>query len=160
MLAWAYHGSVSIAGTRACSLSRVRLFAILSTVARWAPLSVGFSRHKDWSGLPFPPPENLPDPGIKPTSLESPSLQADSLPTEPLGRHCGQEYTNVRCVEMWTCLRAFALAPHCLECSFQWCVRLTSSLSWLCEAFSAILLQIAAPHSPSNPAYRPALVSP
>ena len=47
------------------------------TVARQAPLSTGFSRQEDWSGLPFPPPGDLPNPGVKPGS---PALQADSLP--------------------------------------------------------------------------------
>ena len=49
------------------------------TVACQAPLSMGFSTQEDWSGLPFPSPEDLPDPGIEPGS---PALQADSLPTE------------------------------------------------------------------------------
>ena len=49
------------------------------TVACQAPLSVGFSRQEYWSELPFPSPEDLPDPGIE---LRSPALQADSLPTE------------------------------------------------------------------------------
>ena len=49
------------------------------TVACQAPLSVGFSRQEYWSELPFPSPEDLPDPGIE---LGSPALQADSLPTE------------------------------------------------------------------------------
>ena len=49
------------------------------TVARQAPLSMGFSRQKYWSGLPFPSPGDLPDLGIEPGS---PVLQADSLPTE------------------------------------------------------------------------------
>ena len=39
------------------------------TAARQAPLSMGFSRQEYWSGLPFPSPGDLPDPGIKPTSL-------------------------------------------------------------------------------------------
>ena len=47
------------------------------TVIRQAPLSVGFSRQEFWSGLPFPPPGDLPDPGIE---LTSPALQADSFP--------------------------------------------------------------------------------
>ena len=51
-------------------------------VAYQAPLFVEFSRPEYWSGLPFPPPRDLPDPGIKPWS---PSLQADSLLSEPLG---------------------------------------------------------------------------
>ena len=46
----------------------------LWTVARQAPLSMGFSRQEYWSGLPFPPPGDLPDPGIKPESLMSPAL--------------------------------------------------------------------------------------
>ena len=49
------------------------------TVARQAPLSMGFSRQEYWSGLPFPSPGDLPDPGIEPWS---PALQADSLLTE------------------------------------------------------------------------------
>ena len=60
-------------------LSHVQLFASPWTVACQAPLSMGFSRQKYWSGLPFPSPGNLPNPGIKP---RSPALQADSLPSE------------------------------------------------------------------------------
>ena len=56
-------------------------------VARQAPLSMGFLRQEYWSGLPFPPPGDLPDPGIEPTSPVSPALQADSLPTEPSGKY-------------------------------------------------------------------------
>ena len=55
----------------------------LWTVAHQAPLSTGFSRQENWSGLPCPPPEDLPDPGIKPMASVSPALQAHSLPTEP-----------------------------------------------------------------------------
>ena len=55
-------------------LSCVRLFAIPWTVACQAPLSTGFSRQESWSGLPCPPPGDLPDPGIKPASLMSPAL--------------------------------------------------------------------------------------
>ena len=65
------------------SLSRVRLFATLWTVARQAPLSMGFSRQEYWSGLPFPSPGDLPDPGIEPGS---PAWQADALPSEPPGK--------------------------------------------------------------------------
>ena len=46
----------------------------------------GFFRQGYWSGLPFPPPGDLPDPGLKPASPLSPALQVDSLPTEPPGR--------------------------------------------------------------------------
>ena len=48
-----------------------------------APLSMKFSRQEYWSGLPFPPSGDLPDPGIKPGS---PALQTDSLPSEPPGK--------------------------------------------------------------------------
>ena len=54
--------------------SCVPLFAIPWTVARQAPLSLGFSRQGYWSGLPFPPPGDLPHPGIKPASLMSHAL--------------------------------------------------------------------------------------
>ena len=64
------------------SLSRVRLFATPWTVANQAP-SVRFSRQEYWSELPFPSPADLPDPGIEP---ESPSLQADTLLSEPPGK--------------------------------------------------------------------------
>ena len=58
----------------ACMLSWVQLFATLWTVACQAPLSVEYSRQEYWSGLLCPPPGNLPDPGIEPTSLASPAL--------------------------------------------------------------------------------------
>ena len=64
---------------RACSVASVKSdSAALWTVARRAPLSVGFSRPEYWSGLLFPPPGDLLDPGIKPASPVSPALQADS----------------------------------------------------------------------------------
>ena len=65
------------------SLSRVQLFATPWTVDCQAPLSMGFSRQEYWSGLPFPSPGDLPDPGIKPGS---PALQADALSSEPPGK--------------------------------------------------------------------------
>ena len=60
-------------------LIRVQIFGIPWTVACQAPLSMGFSRQEYWSGLSFPSPGDLPDPGTEP---RSPALQADSLPTE------------------------------------------------------------------------------
>ena len=65
------------------SLSRVQLFVSPWTVAHQAPLSMGFSRQEYWSGLPGPPPGDLPNPGIDP---RSPALQADYLPSEPGGK--------------------------------------------------------------------------
>ena len=64
------------------SLSHVRLFVTPWTVAYQAP-SMRFSRQEYWSELPFPSPEDLPDPGIEPGS---PELQVDSLPCKPAGK--------------------------------------------------------------------------
>ena len=71
------------------SLSRVRLFATPWTVAHQALPSMGFSRQEYWSGLPFPSPGDLPDPGIEP---RSPTLQADALTSEPPGRDALRSY--------------------------------------------------------------------
>ena len=68
------------------SLSRVQLFATPWTVAYQAPPSMGFPRQEYWSGLPFPSPGDLPNPGIKPGS---PTFQADALTSEPPGTRTG-----------------------------------------------------------------------
>ena len=65
------------------SLSHVQPFATPWTVARQAPLSMGFSRQEYWSGLPFPSRGDIPDPGIEPGS---PVFQADALTSEPPGK--------------------------------------------------------------------------
>ena len=65
------------------SLSRVRLFVTPRTVAYQAPPSMGFSRQEYWSGVPFPSPGDLPNPGIEPGS---PALEADALTSEPPGK--------------------------------------------------------------------------
>ena len=57
-----------------CFFSHVGLFVTLWTIALQAPLSMGFSRQECWSGLPCPPPGDLPDPGTEPLSLMSPAL--------------------------------------------------------------------------------------
>ena len=65
------------------SLSCVRPFATPWTVAYQAPPCMGFWRQEYWSGLPFPSPGDLPDPGIEP---RSPAFQADALTSEPKAR--------------------------------------------------------------------------
>ena len=65
------------------SLSCVRLFATLWTVAHQVPLSMGFSRQEYWSELSFPSPGESSDPGIEP---RPPALQADALTSEPPGK--------------------------------------------------------------------------
>ena len=64
----------------ACVLSYVRLF-----VAHQASWPMEFSRQEYWSGLLFPSPGNLPDPGVEPMSLASPALASDVLPRGHLG---------------------------------------------------------------------------
>ena len=72
-----------IQGVKVKLLSHVRLFVTPWTVAYQAPPSMEISRQEYWSGLPFPSPGDLPDPGIEP---RSPTLQADALPSEPPGK--------------------------------------------------------------------------
>ena len=65
--------------------SRVQLCATPETAAHQAPPSLGFSRREHWSGLPFPPPEDLPNPGIKPESPVAPALAGGFFTTDHLG---------------------------------------------------------------------------
>ena len=64
-----------------------------------ALLSVGFSRQGYWSGLPFPSPGDLPNPGIEPGS---PALQSDALPSELLGKPWGTIITEPMCCHYWS----------------------------------------------------------
>ena len=78
--------------------------------ARQAPLSMGFSRQEHWSGLPCPPPGDLPHPGVEPASPVSLVLQTDSFPAEPSGKRGGH-------------LRKPCLAESeeaCLHCMWMW----------------------------------------
>ena len=69
-----------------CILSKIQLFATPWTINCQAPVSMGFSRQEDWSRLPFPPPEDLPDPGIKVSSLTSSALVGGFFITGPPGK--------------------------------------------------------------------------
>ena len=83
-----------------CGESHIICLLILFTWAQWcltlcdpvdyvahqAPLSMGFSNQEHWSGLPFPPPQDLPDPETEPTSAASPALAGEFSPTEPPGK--------------------------------------------------------------------------
>ena len=80
-------------------LSVVRLFATPWTVAYQAPPSMGFSRQEYWSGLPFPSPGDLPNPGIEPGP---PAFQADTLTSEPPGKPKEHVVHTKTCVKkMW-----------------------------------------------------------
>ena len=67
-------------------LSPVQLFVTLWTAACQTPLSMKFSKQEYWSGLPFPPPGDLPNPGIKPVSLASAALAGRFFTTKPPGK--------------------------------------------------------------------------
>ena len=68
----------------ACSFAQSCLtLCDLVAIAHQVPLSVVFSKQEYWSGLPFPSPGDLSDPGIEPVS---PALQVNSLPLEPSGK--------------------------------------------------------------------------
>ena len=71
-----WHAQSAAARMRADSLQSRPTLSDPWTVARQAPLSVGFSRREYWSGLPFPPPGDLPEPGTEPVSPVSPAPQA------------------------------------------------------------------------------------
>ena len=71
---------------RTKSLSHIRLFGTLWTVAHQALLFMGVSRQEYWSGLPFPLPGNLPNPEMEPTSLVSPELTGGFFTTVPPGK--------------------------------------------------------------------------
>ena len=78
-------GSQRVGHNWATELNGLLSHATPWTVARQAPLSMRFSRQEYWSGLPFPPPGYLRNPGIKRTLSVSPALQADSLSLSHLG---------------------------------------------------------------------------
>ena len=80
---WGFIKNIRNGKVKVKLLSRVWLFATPWTIAYQASPYMGFSRQEYWSGLPFPSPGDLPDPGIEP---RSPILQADALPSEPPGK--------------------------------------------------------------------------
>ena len=80
------------------SLSRVRLFVTPWTVAYQALLYMGFSRQEYWSGLPFPSPGDLPDPGIKPGF---PALEAGALTSELPGKHVYWAYIMYKAILLY-----------------------------------------------------------
>ena len=67
-------------------LNRVRLLTTLGTIAHQSPLSMGFPRQEYWSGLPFPPPRDLPNPEIKPMFPAPPALADEFSMTLPPGK--------------------------------------------------------------------------
>ena len=103
------------------SLSRVGLFVIPWTVARQAPVSMGFSRQEYWNGWPFPSQRELPDPGIEPGS---PALQVDSFPLNHISYLVpyqfllvkeAQEHCSVTTLQSWSGKRASTKAREIIN---------------------------------------------
>ena len=84
----------------------------MDCIAHQAPLSMGFSRQEYWSGLPFPSPGDLPDPGIE---ARSPALQADSLPSELTGK---TQVTSLLQVQTWSVCEIGTLPSFLLSSLF------------------------------------------
>ena len=80
-------------------LSHVQLFVTPWTVAHQAPLSLGFSRQEYWSGLPFPSPGDLPDPGIEPGSL---AMTGRFFTTAPPTKKKKKKPHNLNSPGLWT----------------------------------------------------------
>ena len=93
---WEKHGAVEVLVTQSCPAVWT-----LRAIACQAPLFMGFSRQEYWSGLPFPFPENLPNPG-------SPALQADSLPSELKGSQ-GRPFSRTAMWPPWDRLLSSAM---------------------------------------------------
>ena len=113
--------------------SRVWLFAILQPCQ--VPLSMGFSREEHWSGLPCPPPGDLPNPGIKPVSLMTPALVSGFFTTSATWETYGSYiyiyiYMSIPCykpclyllvhIYIYIIIIIFPLAPIRLSCLAQW----------------------------------------
>ena len=99
------HRNLAVTKVKVKSLSRVLLFATPWSVVYQAPQSTEFSRQEYWSGVPFPSPGDLPNRGIKPGS---PTLQGDTLPSEPPGtlansKSVGLAISQVDPVKSWCC---------------------------------------------------------
>ena len=98
------------------SLSHVRLFVTPWTIAYQAPPSMGFSRQEYWSGLPFPSPGDLPNPGIEP---KSPTFQADTLPSELPGKSKELYKKDLHGPDNHNGVITY-LEPDILECEVEW----------------------------------------
>ena len=104
-----YHHIVNQLCAVLSCFSHVQLCATQWTTARQAPLFMGFSRQEYWSGLPCPPPGDIPDPGIKPASLRSPALAGEVFttsapqptPREALISHAPIQNKKFTKKEMW-----------------------------------------------------------
>ena len=98
------------------SLSHVRLFVTPWTAAHQTPPSMGFSRQEYWSGLPFPSPRNLPNPGIE---TSSPTKQAEALTSEPPGKPLVTEHERNYHISHSVLIDLFQLRAYLKKNNFQ-----------------------------------------
>ena len=94
-------GLLSKSNIKLSCFSLVQLFVTLWTTAGQTPLSVGFSRQEYWSGLLFPPPGDLLDPGIKPSSLMSPALAGRFFATSATWEAQASHWSIVDTTQRW-----------------------------------------------------------
>ena len=124
--------------------SRVWLFATLWTIACQALLSLRFSRQDYWSGLPCPPPKDLPDPGIEPASSKSPAL-VGSLPLVPPGKPKDIECTHSlkKRIQDWETESSASLREHSHRLAGSYTHRVMgTSTPQLCARCKSILWQV------------------
>ena len=124
------------------SLSRVWLFATLCTVSLQSPLSMEFSRQKYWSGLLFPPPGDLPSPGLEPESPVSSALAGRFFTPAPLGKP--------------TSMSEFPTIPRCLHTQIRHGTCLLGKL--LCCNVSDILVSEVEPYKAFSSLFYSALI--
>ena len=128
-------------------LSHVRLFATPWNVAHRVPMSIGFSRQEYWSGLPCPPPGDLPDPRIEP---RSPTCQVDPLPSEPPGKP--KYKASFQYLSLNTRLRESSLLSQlCGQCSLICSVScIISLLTYHCSTIQEVLCGQQEPSLPQT----------
>ena len=99
-----------------CMLTCVQLFATPWTIAHQAPLSMGYSRQEYWSGLPFPPPRDLPGPRTEPSSPVSPALAGRFFTTEQPGKpHLSLDKAQIVTPNMWSLVFPLVLLEQALK---------------------------------------------
>ena len=125
-------------------LSPVRLFAAAWTVAYQAPPSKEFSKQQYWSGLPFPSPGGLSDPGIEP---RSPAFQADALTSEPPGKpYGGGNENNGDLLRKFPCMHCCTQCPQ--PCSRPLPTHASAGDSWTLSGMSgSVFSRVTAPFS-------------
>ena len=117
----------SIPNSHAQLLSHVKLFVTPWTVACQVPLFMEFFRQEYWSGLPFPPSGDLPNPGIEPVSLVSPALAGGCFTTEPTEKHSLTTAREISSIPV-------AVSLPDLNCSHGWPPPAESSPSYYSRA--------------------------